>query len=70
MRQYALGHVKCSFTLGGQPITIESSGSTWPIVDATVNLIGRDLAPQTIWSLDERPRIASKAEYETAFRPN
>jgi hypothetical protein len=67
MREYPLGRTTYHLTLNGQPLTLVSSGRTWPIGNVSVDLIRAGQTPERIWSLDERPHIVSKAEYEKIF---
>jgi hypothetical protein len=67
MRQFGQTPPKYELALNGQPVTLVFHGATWPPTPISVELIRTGENPQTIWSLDERPRRVTRTEYEHAF---
>jgi hypothetical protein len=67
MRAFGQTPPNYQLVLNGQPVTLVSSGETWPPKPLSVDLSRPGQAPQRIWTFDGRPRRVSRAEYEHMF---
>jgi hypothetical protein len=67
MRANAFGRQSYPIMLGGQPVTIESTGRTAASDDLQVDLVRQGQPPEPIWHLNELPRIVDRSEYERLF---